>query len=116
MMAVIGEQHFLTTTVVGERLPEIPDGGMPEQERKCAKSKLEIASAMVLASVGIYKATRWRSNLARSQKIFWRNFMARGKQHSLIVTSNHDGGPPKFRGPRMEAPVYRPELLNVNVP
>jgi hypothetical protein len=36
--------------------------------------------------------------------------------HGLIVASDHDGGPPKFRGPRTEAPVYRPELFNVNVP
>jgi hypothetical protein len=36
--------------------------------------------------------------------------------HGLIVTSDHDSGPPKFRGPRTEAPVHRPELLNVNVP
>jgi hypothetical protein len=35
--------------------------------------------------------------------------------HSLIVASDHDGGPPKFRGPRMEALVHRPELFNVNV-
>jgi hypothetical protein len=57
-MAVIGEQHFPTTAVIGERLPEIPDGGMPEQERKRAKSRREIASATVLASVGIHEATR----------------------------------------------------------
>jgi hypothetical protein len=79
-MAVVGEQHFLTMAVVGERLLEIPDGGMPEQERKRAKSRREIASAMVLASIGIHEATRWKSNLARSQKIFRRNFMARGSQ------------------------------------
>jgi hypothetical protein len=77
MTAVVGEQHFLTTAVIRERLPEIPDGGMPEQERKHSKSRQEIASATVLASVGIHKATRWKSNLACSQKIFRRNFMAR---------------------------------------
>jgi hypothetical protein len=74
-MAVIGEQHFLTMAVVGERLLEIPDGRMPEQERKCVKSRREIVSATVLASIGIHEATRWKSNLARSQKIFRRNFI-----------------------------------------
>jgi hypothetical protein len=78
-MVVVGEQHFLMTAIVGERLLKIPDDGMPEQERKCAKSRQEIASAMVLASVEIHEATRWKSNLARSQKIFRRNFMARGE-------------------------------------
>jgi hypothetical protein len=48
--AVVGEQHFLMTAVIRERLPEIPDGGMPEQERKRSKSRQEIASATVLAS------------------------------------------------------------------
>jgi hypothetical protein len=38
-MAVVGEQHFPIIAVVGERLPEIPDGRMPKQERKCAKSR-----------------------------------------------------------------------------
>jgi hypothetical protein len=79
MTAVIGKQHFLMTAVIKERLPEIPDSGMPKQERKCSKSRREIASAMVLASIGIHEATRWKSNLARSQKIFRRNFMARGE-------------------------------------
>jgi hypothetical protein len=79
MMAVVGEQHFLITAIIGERLPEIPDGGMPEQERKHAKSRQEIVSATVLVSVGIHEAMRWKSNLAHSQKIFRRNFMARGE-------------------------------------
>jgi hypothetical protein len=78
-MAVVGEQHFPMTAIVRERLLEIPDGGMPKQERKRAKSRREIVSATVLASIGIHEATRWKSNLARSQKIFRRNFMARGK-------------------------------------
>jgi hypothetical protein len=85
-MAVVGEQHFPTTAVIGERLPEIPDGGIPEQERKRAKSRQEIASATVLASVGIHEATRWKSNLARSQKIFRRNFMARGKRAQPLLS------------------------------
>jgi hypothetical protein len=84
--AVVGKQHFLTTAVIRERLPEIPDGGMPEQERKRSKSRREIASAMALASVGIHEATRWKSNLARSQKIFRRNFMARGKRAQLLLS------------------------------
>jgi hypothetical protein len=83
-MAVISEQHFPMTAVGGERLPEIPDGGMPEQERKCAKSRREIALAIVLASVRIHEATRWKSNLACSQKIFRRNFMARGERAQLL--------------------------------
>jgi hypothetical protein len=85
-MAVIGEQHFPTTAIVGERLLEISDGGMPEQERKHAKSRQEIASAMVLASLGIHEATRWKSNLARSQKIYRRNFMARGERVQLLLS------------------------------
>jgi hypothetical protein len=85
-MAIVGEQHFPTTAIIGERLPEIPNGGMPEQERKCAKSRQEIASATVLASVGIHEATRWKSNLARSQKIFRRNFMARGEQVQPLLS------------------------------
>jgi hypothetical protein len=84
--AIIGEQHFLTTAIIRERLLEIPDGGMPEQERKCSKSRREIASATVLASVGIHKAMRWKSNLARSQKIFQRNFMARGKRAQPLLS------------------------------
>jgi hypothetical protein len=44
--------------VIGERLPEIPDGRMPEQERKRAKSRQEIVSATVLASIEIHEATR----------------------------------------------------------
>jgi hypothetical protein len=86
MMVVIGEQHFPTTAVIGERLPEIPDGGMPEPERKCAKSRREVASATVLASIGIHEATRWKSNLARSQKIFRRNFMARGERAQPLLS------------------------------
>jgi hypothetical protein len=78
MIAIVGEQHFLTTAVVGERLLEISDGEMPKHERKHAKSRREILSAMVLASIGIHEATRWKSNY-HSQKIFRRNFMARGK-------------------------------------
>jgi hypothetical protein len=38
-MAIVSEQHFPMTAVVGERLLEIPDGGMPEQERNHAKSR-----------------------------------------------------------------------------
>jgi hypothetical protein len=85
-MAVVGEQHFPTTAVVGERLPEIPDGGIPEQERKCVKSRREIVSATVLASIGIHEATRWKSNLACSQKIFRRNFMARGERAQPLLS------------------------------
>jgi hypothetical protein len=85
-MAIVGEQHFPMMAVVGERLPEIPDGGMPKQERKCAKSRQEIASVTVLAFLGIHEATRWKSNLARSQKIFRRNFMARGKRAQPLLS------------------------------
>jgi hypothetical protein len=86
MTAIIGEQHFLAMAIVGERLPEIPDGGMPKQERKRVKSRQEIASAMVLASVWILEATRWKSNLAHSQNIFRRNFMARGKRAQPLLS------------------------------
>jgi hypothetical protein len=85
-MAIIVEQHFLTTAVVRERLPEVPDGGMPKQERKCMKSRREIALAMVLASVEIQEAMRWKSNLACSQKIFRRNFMARGERAQPLLS------------------------------
>jgi hypothetical protein len=86
MMAIVSEQHFPTIAFVRERLPEIPDGGMPKQERKRAKLRQEIVSATVLDSIGIHEATRWKSNLARSQKIFRRNFMARGKQAQLLLS------------------------------